>query len=520
MSAFGNVLRKDLRRIWPQVSLWFAAALLCYTAGLHISTRAGLDFNPNLYWFLYWVSWISIFPSVVQVDATSGTREFWMTRPISWRSLLAAKMVAALVVGPVLALVVHGIFLATQGFTAPEISRAFTGFAPFLLFVMTMSFFLAALTPTALRFWFVVTALAIGFLISMVIWAGGIAFSTQPWSFTVVLAMISSEGAALVLLAWHYRTRATRQTVLAATLMGVVALTLVVLFRLNFSPSEVHTIEEGETLVLKSPPTPYIGFEADQKYLGLKISGASLPAAPLSFQGAMIHELDQRSGPIQSAVVTGTHIRSYLREFIGPEYHQLDVDPGGEALWLQSTSNARLFSGHLAGKMFGHRLRFECLARLPIREGERLARGALRMEVVGTPFGSEQRQLIVKYQFPDFKTQKWDRFVLVLVNSARKEWRVLEREGARSERFFGVPSLTLGATGWSFTGGEDNSSWGIALTKDWLKEAMLWVFEETPDAAVTVPFTCVLSVGFWSNASSSDSPGSLASMQASGAPQL
>ena len=97
------IFRKDARHLWPQISVFAAlmilAAVLDPTYSGHPS--AIYDFLPSF--ALPLACWLVII-SGVHEERLPGDRQYWLTRPCSWKTLLAAKalFVAAFVNLPLL----------------------------------------------------------------------------------------------------------------------------------------------------------------------------------------------------------------------------------------------------------------------------------------------------------------------------------------------------------------------------------------------------------------------------------
>ena len=90
------ILRKDVRHLWPQLSVY--AVLLAAFAWASPQTWPGSGPNSFLAVFvtllkvLLPISQFVLITSVVQADRLVGEQQFWITRPYNWRSLLGAKL--------------------------------------------------------------------------------------------------------------------------------------------------------------------------------------------------------------------------------------------------------------------------------------------------------------------------------------------------------------------------------------------------------------------------------------------
>lgn len=101
-----HILRKDVRRHWIEILLvlallaayawraptdWVTPAEYDFFVGARFSL--GLGFAPGLIGFFVYVSWCLLVVRVIQAEALAGDRQFWVTRPYEWPSLLLAKAV-------------------------------------------------------------------------------------------------------------------------------------------------------------------------------------------------------------------------------------------------------------------------------------------------------------------------------------------------------------------------------------------------------------------------------------------
>ncbi|HLH18086.1 MAG TPA: hypothetical protein VKX45_12755 [Bryobacteraceae bacterium] len=116
-----HIFKKDVRHLWIEIAVALAAAGLFAFIHTHAEfwqnraripqTIAGL-----LASFLLPVSWVLLIVRAIHGETLTGDREFWLTRPYHWRSLLAAKLrfVVLFVNLPVLA--AQAVILQAHGF--------------------------------------------------------------------------------------------------------------------------------------------------------------------------------------------------------------------------------------------------------------------------------------------------------------------------------------------------------------------------------------------------------------------
>jgi len=101
-----HIFRKDVRRAWPQIALVIAlTALVAYRLA---TEPLSFDYRPFQqrfsFTFFLVVGWFYFIAHAILEDRLVGDRQFWLTRPYSRRSLLAAKclLIAACINLPVL----------------------------------------------------------------------------------------------------------------------------------------------------------------------------------------------------------------------------------------------------------------------------------------------------------------------------------------------------------------------------------------------------------------------------------
>jgi len=117
-----HIFLKDAHRSWTYIAL-----LLAFTAMLTVLTPTGspvydastgrINQLIETLHFLLAAGWWFTIAHVIQADALVGDRQFWVTRPYSWKSLLAAKLlfIAAFFTAPLL--ISDCIILSVDGFS-------------------------------------------------------------------------------------------------------------------------------------------------------------------------------------------------------------------------------------------------------------------------------------------------------------------------------------------------------------------------------------------------------------------
>src|ERR1700690_3970750 len=85
-----HIFKKDLRYLRYEVTLVVLFAAVFAAMHVRASHSAFTDpVVPEIFWF---VGVASLVGRLVLAEAIPGDRQFWITRPYRWRSLLAAKV--------------------------------------------------------------------------------------------------------------------------------------------------------------------------------------------------------------------------------------------------------------------------------------------------------------------------------------------------------------------------------------------------------------------------------------------
>jgi hypothetical protein len=117
-----HIFSKDARRFWPEIviSLALLAAFACVLHPAAQAHRFGTDvlyslLQPILY-VLIPISWWVLVSRVVHEENLVGDRQFWITRPYQWPSLLAAKLLFLTVFMLVPIGIMQAVVLSVAGF--------------------------------------------------------------------------------------------------------------------------------------------------------------------------------------------------------------------------------------------------------------------------------------------------------------------------------------------------------------------------------------------------------------------
>ena len=222
-----HIFRKDVRHQAPVLCMYAVILVLFGIAapqarqGLWIKNPA-LPLFVTLLNLLLPLAWFAITVRVVHEEPLVGDRQFWITRPYRWQSLLAAKLFF-------LALCIWLPFLLMQCIMAmhaglnPFNTGLLTSAVTILLYIwlpcILLALVFATLPPTF--FTAIGTAILWGTVLSFVV-GNDEPRTDAPWSFAVLGTIFGLLF--FVILIWQYRTRNTRRTRIA--LVSCVALFL------------------------------------------------------------------------------------------------------------------------------------------------------------------------------------------------------------------------------------------------------------------------------------------------------
>jgi hypothetical protein len=122
-----HILRKDTRCLWYELSiaLLFQALFTFFEMRPHqvfgiVDGFVGLGGAETLVDFLLPVAWWYLIAALVHEEPLPGDRQFWVTRPYSWKSLLAAKVLFILAFVNLPVLIADGFILTAPGFSIAE----------------------------------------------------------------------------------------------------------------------------------------------------------------------------------------------------------------------------------------------------------------------------------------------------------------------------------------------------------------------------------------------------------------
>jgi hypothetical protein len=174
------------------------------------------------------VTWWFLISRVIHAEALPGDRQFWLTRPYEWRSLLAAKILFIFIFVNLPLLVADAVIIHTAGFSIGQewAGLLWTQVLLITAFVLPAAAF-SAITSGLRELLTVTLSLAIGFLTwvvtSPLMIHPGFYWMELEWVKTYCFTAQLAAAAAIVLL-WQYARRNTFATRVAAGAAAMVLL--------------------------------------------------------------------------------------------------------------------------------------------------------------------------------------------------------------------------------------------------------------------------------------------------------
>jgi hypothetical protein len=223
-----HIFRKDVRHLWLEISI----ALTATGAFTFVVARGSQSLNDpaavqgvaaTLLTYLLPAAWCALIARLIYAEPLAGNRQFWITRPYSWKSLLAAKglFVAAFIGLP--KLIADAVILRAWGFKLGSELAGLLWAQVLLAAVLVLP--VAALSAVTTGF---VQLLSVTFLLALA-FAGcyllipgvGDPWLALEWTRSYSTGLVVA-GAALAIILWQY---ARRDTTNSRRLAGGAALT-------------------------------------------------------------------------------------------------------------------------------------------------------------------------------------------------------------------------------------------------------------------------------------------------------
>ncbi len=267
-----HIFKKDVRHLWFEIAVAiFVVAAFTFTAARRAHWLQDPGTNRIGAWTLVLILlplvWWTLIARVMHDEPIPGDSQFWITRPYSWKSLLAAKalFLLAFINLPMLLadiIILRAYGLHPLGTEFPGLIWSQILLAIFFLFpiaalsALTSGFvqlIFAVLTPCAI-------ALGIAIVAPNAVMAGFLGGS--DWVKTYYAFLIIAVETAVILL-WQYSSRRTA----AARLLAIAAATLAVLGLTLIPGSAVLKIQSWFSKQTVPESMLHVAFDSTNKWL-------------------------------------------------------------------------------------------------------------------------------------------------------------------------------------------------------------------------------------------------------------
>jgi hypothetical protein len=214
-----HIFKKDVRHLRWEIALLLALVAAVVASGVRGTHSLQLGPAPEggLLSVLMVAAWALITVRLIHSEALAGDRQFWITRPYEWKSLLAAKILFLLVFVTLPMLLSDAVIVRAQGFHVID-------YLPGLLCEQALRWMLviaplaalAALTSRFSAFVFsvlvVVALLATPLLLRTPfdeVFALGLELNSSPWDNLINLFGGLAGAGCLAIIVWQYASRKT-----------------------------------------------------------------------------------------------------------------------------------------------------------------------------------------------------------------------------------------------------------------------------------------------------------------------
>jgi hypothetical protein len=225
MNSTLRIFRKDVRHLWPRIvlvgAIESAAHLAASAPWLGIARlQMGLGAIEALaQWFLI--------ASAILEEPLAGDRQYWLTRPYSWKTLLAAKLLFFLIFIHLPVLAADGSALILRGLSPMAYLPGLAIAQFFTLDRVLCGAALASMSASLVQLVWVGLAAFVGYVVTLEVlanlWGGNVAWGGVEWLHQAAMAAFWVLGAAAILAAQFVMRRTElSQRILAA---GVLAMT-------------------------------------------------------------------------------------------------------------------------------------------------------------------------------------------------------------------------------------------------------------------------------------------------------
>jgi hypothetical protein len=267
-----HIFKKDLRHLWFEIAVAiFVVAAFTFTAARRAHWLQDPGTNRIGAWTLVLILlplvWWTLIARAIHDEPIPGDNQFWITRPYSWKSLLAAKALFFLafinlpmLLADIIILCAYGLHpLGTDfpGLIWSQVLLAIVFILPIAgLSALTSGFVqlvFAVLTPC-------VIALGIAIVAPSAVIGGFLGGSDWVKTYYVFLIIAVATVAILV---WQYSTRRTA----AARILAIAVATLAVLGLTLIPGSAVLKIQSWFSKQTVQESVPHVDFDSTNKWL-------------------------------------------------------------------------------------------------------------------------------------------------------------------------------------------------------------------------------------------------------------
>lgn len=230
-----HIFKKDVRHLWLEIAVVLAMAAAFTWMGTRRAPWSGVprEMAGGLLMFPLPLAWWILIARVIHSEALPGHRQFWLTRPYAWKSLLGAKALFILVFVNLPMLVADAVIIRAHGFSLLAELPGFLWSQVLLtaVFVLPMAA-LSAVTTGFVQLLLTCVVLALALWVWNMV-APGLSFGATwvalDWVKSYCAGVVTTI-AALAILTWQYarrRTAATRSLAAAAGILVVLGTGLI-----------------------------------------------------------------------------------------------------------------------------------------------------------------------------------------------------------------------------------------------------------------------------------------------------
>ena len=214
-----HIFKKDVRHLRWEIAISLLLMMIFVYTQLHRSALR--ESYAAIRSYLILAFWAFLSARVIQAEPIPGDRQFWITRPYQWRSLLGAKLLFIIAIIGLPLLIADAVILRVAGFSVVEHSLALV-WALILMTASTLIAFLAFATLTrSLTEWMLAAIAVVGADYLIAVFANAKIWGGVEWMREYSYAAIMFAVAMPVLL-WQFKSRGAVASIamMAAGLLG------------------------------------------------------------------------------------------------------------------------------------------------------------------------------------------------------------------------------------------------------------------------------------------------------------